>query len=173
MKVRLTILAATLILTSGFAQLATAQDAVRQVRGPIWISVPGSPAAMQSATIKAPATGYVVVTVTGTFNYSHTYGTAGFYCLQLSPISGYAGGCVPDAGSDSAVRGYVAAAVPTTIPGYGFERAVFHHPPVCRNSGRHLQLLSEWVGDGIAEYMAVPADDHGSVCTGGAGRVTG
>lgn len=119
MKVRLTILAATLILTSGFAQLATAQDAVRQVRGPIWISVPGSPAAMQSATIKAPATGYVVVTVTGTFNYSHTYGTAGFYCLQLSPISGYAGGCVPDAGSDSAVRGYVAAAVPTTIPGYG------------------------------------------------------
>lgn len=119
MKIRMTVLAAALLLASGLAQLAMAQDAVRQVRGPIWISVPATAGAMQSEAIKAPANGYVMVTVTGTFNYSHTYGTAGSYCLQLSTTSGYTGGCVPDAGSDSAVRGYVAAAVPTTIPGFG------------------------------------------------------
>jgi len=93
--------------------------AVRQVRGPIWISVPTSAAALQSIEVKAPATGSIVVTVTGTVDYSHTLGTQGFYCVDLSATSGDIGGCIPNTGSDSAVRGSIASAMPTTVSGYG------------------------------------------------------
>ena len=39
--------------------------------------------------------------------------------MQLSQTSGDVGGCVPDEGSDSAIRFYVAADFPTTQSGYG------------------------------------------------------
>jgi hypothetical protein len=118
MKFRVVVLAATLILMCSFATpQAQAQAAVAQVKGPIWISVPGSPAPLQSIQVKAPAAGNI--TVTGTVNYQHTLGTQGYYCLQLSETSGYIGGCIPNGGSDSAVRSYIASDFPTTVPGFG------------------------------------------------------
>ena len=120
MKFRVVVLAATLILMCSFATpQAQAQAAVAQVKGPIWISVPGSPAPLQSIQVKAPAAGNITVTVTGTVNYQHTLGTQGYYCLQLSETSGYIGGCIPNGGSDSAVRSYIASDFPTTVPGFG------------------------------------------------------
>ena len=120
MKSRALTIATLLILMGGFGKLALGQNAaVREVRGPIWTFVPTSAAPLQSIQAKAPANGNMTVTVTGTMNYEHLLGTQGNYCLQLSTISGYVGGCVPNSGSDSAVRSYIAAAVPSTVPGFG------------------------------------------------------
>lgn len=119
MKVRAFVLAASLLLSGSFATLAHAQAASRSVMGPIWIEMSTSPKALQSIQVKAPASGNLIITVTGTTNYEHAEGTAGNWCLQLSTVAANVGGCVPDAGSDSAIRDYVAAAVPTTIPGFG------------------------------------------------------
>jgi len=119
MKFRAIVLATTLILTGSFATHAGAQAASREVRGPIWISVPTSATDLQKIQVKAPATGNLTITVTGTVVYEHTEGTAGNYCLQLSETAGNVGGCVPDAGSDSAIRSYIAAGVATTVSGFG------------------------------------------------------
>lgn len=119
MKVRRVVLAATLTLMCSFTSLAMAQAGVLQARGPIWIAVPTSAAALQSITVKAPANGNMIVTVTGTVTYDHSMGVQGDYCLELSQTSGDTGGCIPAAGSDSALRAYVAAAVPSTVPGFG------------------------------------------------------
>jgi hypothetical protein len=121
MKSRAVVLAAALILMLSSTTAALAQAATREVRGPIWISVPASAHALQAIQVKAPAAGNltITITVTGTLVYEHTLGTEGSYCLQLSQISGNVGGCVPDAGSDSAIRSYVAADFPTTVPGFG------------------------------------------------------
>ena len=119
MKFRAVVLATALLLTGAFSTLALGQAAVREVRGPIWISMPGSAGALQSITVKAPANGNITLTVTGTVVYEHNLGTEGIYCLQLSQTSGSTIGCVPNAGSDSAIRSYIAPAVPTTVPGFG------------------------------------------------------
>jgi hypothetical protein len=111
--------AATLVLTCTFTIPAMAQSAVKQVRGPIWISMTATAAPLQSIQVTPPASGYIMVTVTGTVTYEHTLGTQGYYCLQLSQASANLGGCVPNTGSDSAIRSYIAAEVPTTVPGYG------------------------------------------------------
>lgn len=118
MKVRAFILAATLLLTAGFASMANAQ-ASEEIMGPIWIPVTTSASALQSIQIKAPANGNLIITVTGTVNYEHAQGTAGNYCLQLSATAGNVGGCVPDSGSDSAIRNYIASGVASTTPGFG------------------------------------------------------
>ena len=118
MKFRGFVFAVTLLLGS-FASMAVGQAAVREVRGPIWIAMPGSAGAMQSITVKPAQTGNLTVTVTGTVVYEHSFGTAGNYCLQLSPTSGNVGGCVPDSGSDSAIRSYLASDSPSTVPGFG------------------------------------------------------
>jgi hypothetical protein len=119
MKSPAVVLATTLILMCSFTTLAKAQAAVGEVRGPIWISVPASAEPMQSIQVKAPAAGNITVTVTGTVVYEHTLGTEGSYCLQLSQTSGNVGGCVPDEGSDSAIRSYIASGFPTTVPDFG------------------------------------------------------
>jgi hypothetical protein len=119
MKFHALVLATTLALTGSFATLAGAQAASREVRGPIWISVPTSPSKLQSIQVKAPETGNLTITVTGTVVYEHTQGTQGDYCLQLSQTAGNVGGCVPDAGSDSAIRSYIAAGVASTVSGFG------------------------------------------------------
>jgi hypothetical protein len=118
MKFRAVVLA-KLILAFGCTSVAWGQAASRDVRGPIWIDVPASAGAMQSIQVKAPANGNVTIIVTGSVVYEHTLGTAGNYCLQLSQTSGNVGGCVPDAGSDSAVRNYIDSDYPTTVPGFG------------------------------------------------------
>jgi len=121
MKPRTIFLATTLMLMCSFATLpaAHAVPAVLQVRGPIYITVPTSAGAMQSITVKAPAKGNMIVTVTGTVNYEFTSGAEAMWCLQLSMTSGWVGGCVPDSGSDSAIRSYYAADFPTTQSGFG------------------------------------------------------
>jgi hypothetical protein len=119
MKSRAVAFAAIVVLICSFTSLAAAQAAVREVRGPIWVSVPSSAAGLQSITVKAPANGNLTITVTGTVVYEHTLDTEGAYCLQLSPTRSNVGGCVPDAGSDSAIRSYMASGVPTTVPGFG------------------------------------------------------
>jgi hypothetical protein len=120
MKFRAVSLATVLILMCSIARVASAQAAaVREVRGPIWITVPIAAAALQSIQVKAPETGNLTITMTGTVVYEHTEGTEGDYCLQLSEKAAYTGGCVPDAGSDSAIRSYIAAGVATTVPGFG------------------------------------------------------
>lgn len=119
MKSRAAVLATTLILMCSFTTLAAAQAAVKEVRGPIYIAMPASAGAMQSIQVKAPAKGNLTITVTGTVIYEHTQGAEGIYCLQLSKTSRDVGGCVPDAGSDSAIRSYIAPSVPTTVSGFG------------------------------------------------------
>jgi len=119
MKVRAFVLAASLLLSGSFATMAHAQAASRSVMGPIWVEMTTSPTALEWSSFKAPANGNLIITVTGTVNYEHTQGTAGNWCLQLSNVAANVGGCVPDAGSDSAIRDYIAAAVVTTTPGFG------------------------------------------------------
>ena len=102
---------------SGSALAANAS--VKQVRGPIWVTVPTAASPLQSIAVKAPGNGNLIVTVTGTANYEHTLGSQGYYCLQLANVSAYVGGCTPNAGSDSAVRASVAAGFPTTTPNMG------------------------------------------------------
>ena len=106
-----------LSMFAGSAQAAAVST--KQTLGPIWIAMPTASAPLQSLTVTAPATGMMIVTVAGSVNYLHTNGIQGFYCVSLSKTSGDTGGCVPNAGSDSAMRNYVAAAVPTTVPGFG------------------------------------------------------
>jgi len=122
MKSRIVFLAVTLVLVCSFALPAAAGPGVSQVIGPIWITVPTystSLTPLQSITVKAPAKGNMVVTVTGTVNWEFTTGVEAWWCLQLSQTSGYIGGCVPDEGSDSAIRSYIAPDFPTTQSGFG------------------------------------------------------
>jgi hypothetical protein len=113
--------ALALALAAGAAEAAA--PSVAQTRGPIWISVPTSGAPLQSITVTAPATGNMVVTAAGSVDFAHTSGTQGSYCVSLSQTSGDTGGCVPMAGSDSAMRNYIASAFPTTVPGFGMHEA--------------------------------------------------
>jgi len=119
MKMRRVVLAATITLVCSLASLAAAQNGVLQVRGPIWIAMPSSSGPLQSITVKAPANGNMIVTMTGTVNYTHTLGTEGSWCLTLSKTSGDTRGCVPMAGSDSAIRSYFSTGEATTVPGFG------------------------------------------------------
>ena len=120
MNIRAISLAAALLATASLPKLASAQNsAVVQNRGPIWVSVPTSPASLETITAKAPAKGYFIVTTTGSFIYEHDEGTQGWFCLALSPVAGNTGACVPDSGSDSAVRADISANEPSTVPGFG------------------------------------------------------
>jgi len=119
MKFRAFVFAATLLLAGSFSSLAFGQAAVREVRGPIWISMPATAGALQSITVKPSASGNLTLTVTGSVVWEHNSGTQGSYCLQVSTTSGNVGGCVPNVGSDSAIRNYIAADFPTTVPGFG------------------------------------------------------
>jgi hypothetical protein len=109
--------ALALALCAGAAQAAG--PSVAQTRGPIWITMPTSSGQLQSITVKAPATGNMIITAAGSVDFLHTAGTQGDYCVSLSKTSGDTGGCVPMAGSDSAMRNYIAAGFPTTVPGFG------------------------------------------------------
>jgi hypothetical protein len=120
MKFRAMVMAAALIAVCSIPRLATAQlSASSQSLGPIWVTVPAAAATLQKFQAKAPANGNMIITVTGTLVYEHTLGTQGWYCLALSQTPGNVGGCTPNAGSDSAVRGDIAAGEPTTVSGYG------------------------------------------------------
>ena len=89
MNIRALALTAALLATASLPKLASAQDsAVLQNRGPIWVSVPTSPASLETITAKAPANGYFIVTTTGSFIYEHNGGTQGWFCLALSPVAG-------------------------------------------------------------------------------------
>ena len=120
MNIRAMALTAALLATASLPKLTSAQkSAVVQNRGPIWVSVPTSPASLEMIAAKAPANGYFIVTTTGSLIYEHNQGTQGWFCLALSPVAGNVGGCVPNAGSDSAVRGDISAAEPSTVAGFG------------------------------------------------------
>ena len=120
MKFRAVVLATALIAMFSMPRLANAQlSAASQARGPIWVSVPTAPKALEALAVKAPASGNVIVTVTGTLIYEHNLGTQGWYCLALSQTAGNVGACVPNGGSDSATRGSIAAGEPSTVPGFG------------------------------------------------------
>ena len=120
MNIRALALTAALLVTASLPKLACAQNsAVVQNRGPIWVGVPNLPASLEAITAIAPANGYFIVTTTGSIIYEHNQGTQGWFCLALSPTAGNVGACVPDAGSDSAVRGDISAAEPSTVPGMG------------------------------------------------------
>jgi|SRR5271170_7988840 len=119
MKFRAVIMATALVALCSIPRLATAQAAATQARGPIWVSVPTSAVALESLSVKAPAAGNLVITVTGTLIYEHTLGSQGWYCLALAQTSANVGACVPDGGSDSAIRGDIASAEPTTVSGMG------------------------------------------------------
>lgn len=96
-------------------------SAVKEVRGPIWVSVPttGVGTRLQSITVRPASSGYVTVTATGTMTYDHTLNTEGNYCLDLHTVSAYVGGCTPMSGSDSAIRSYIPSGFPTTRAGFG------------------------------------------------------
>jgi hypothetical protein len=111
---------------AGIAAVAFGMTGIAHAAGPavasvqtIWIAVPASPGALQSITFTPPGSGYVVITTVGSVNYQHTKGTEGFYCVAVSGTSADTGGCTPGAGSDSAMRQYIASGEPTTVPGLG------------------------------------------------------
>ena len=92
----------------------------------VWITVPisadyatNSTKGLQAFTATSPVFGYVMVTATGTLNYTHVNGTQSSFCLQLSQTKGYVRGCVPDSGTDASIRGTVPAAAATDVTGYG------------------------------------------------------
>jgi hypothetical protein len=75
--------------------LTTAQPAVGELRGPIWISVATTAKPLQSIKVVAPGAGNITVTVTGTVVYEHTQETQGDYCLQLSKTQAMLGDAYP------------------------------------------------------------------------------
>ncbi len=156
MKSHVVLVATTLILMCGFGKLASAQ-AVGEVRGPIWISLSTSAAPLQQIEVKAPATGNMTVTVTGTLVYEHTQGTAGSYCLQLSQTSGNTGGCVPDAGSDSAIRNYIAADFPTTVSGFGMSEQYSIVRTWAVTAGKTYTFYLNGYEGGLTAYLFQPA----------------
>ncbi len=166
MKSRAIFAATVLFLLGSFGRLAMAQNAaVLEVRGPIWRSVPTAATSLQTIQVKAPANGNMTVTVTGTVVYEHTAGTQGNYCLQLSQTAGYVGGCIPAAGSDSAVRSYIAAGAPSTVPGFGASEQysiVRTYPVVAGHTytfylnGFENNLNSSWLFQPAMTAMYVP-----------------
>lgn len=119
MKLRAAVLATTLVLICAASEAAFAQSAAVTQTRTIWITVPTTASVLQSDTVMSPGTGNLIVTVTGSVNFFHTQGTTGSYCLQLSQTSAYTGGCVPEAGSDAAIRNFIASNYPTTASGVG------------------------------------------------------
>jgi hypothetical protein len=105
-------------LAAAWGSANAASDAVAQA-SQIWTAVPTTASTLQSLKVLTPSSGYVIVTVTGSVNFLKTSATQGFYCLDLSETANYTGGCDPDVGSNSAVRNYIAADYPATVPGYG------------------------------------------------------
>jgi len=158
MKSRFASFAVTLVLMCSLTTLLAGQAAVSQVRGPIWITVHTIAAPLQSITVKAPAKGNIIVTVTGSFNYDHTQGTQGDYCLALSQTSGNVGGCIPNAGSDSAVRNYVASDFPTTVPAFGMleQYSIVRTYPVTAGT-TYTFYLNGYAGGFTAAYLFQPS----------------
>ncbi len=59
-------------------------SAIKQERGPIWVTIPSASTVLGSISVTSPYNGYVMVTATGTVGFNHTAGNQGFYCLDLS-----------------------------------------------------------------------------------------
>jgi hypothetical protein len=96
-------------------------SAVKQEVGPIWVTIPSTPAFLSSISVTPKYNGYVMVTATGTISFNtHTPPASGFFCLDLSDDEGYTGGCAPIGGSDTAVRSFVPASFPPTGAGNDF-----------------------------------------------------
>lgn len=149
MKVRAVLMATALLAVFSIPTLATAQAAAsNQARGPIWVSVPTSAASLESLSAKAPANGNLIITVTGTLIYEHNYGAQGWYCLTLSQTAGNVGACVPDGGSDSAIRGDIAAAEPTTVSGMGASQpySIVRSFPVTAGTNYNFYLSGDATG---------------------------
>lgn len=88
----------------------------------LWLSLPNSTAnalAVQSIQLVAPVNGYALITATGTYEYTHVFGTAGNYCLDLSEVANDIHACVPDTGTTAVVRGAIPAGEATGKVGYG------------------------------------------------------
>ncbi len=95
-----------------------ATDAVLQTTS-IWLNIPTSSSPLQSLKVVAPASGYMIVTVAGSVNFTSIPGTQGYYCVALSQTLANTGGCTPNAGSDSAMRNYIPAGYPAQVAGFG------------------------------------------------------
>lgn len=115
----LLLMALLLIAEPSYSQGRPVNSAVKQVRGPIWVSVPSTGSSLHSISLQAPANGYVTITATGTLEFHHIFGIPGSYCLDLHDIAGNIDGCIPMYNSDTAIRSYIPAEYPDTTPGYG------------------------------------------------------
>lgn len=81
----------------------------------IWIQIPTTASALQSITVTAPATGYLLVTVSGTVSVTYSGSGDCVLKLDLDPTSAYIRGCVPDTGTYSAIRSLMPSAwIPNT-----------------------------------------------------------
>ncbi len=90
------------------------QSQVKQVTGPPWTTIPSSADVLSSISASPPGKGYLIVTATGTVSFTHTAGTPGYYCLDLSETENDVDGCGPMSGSDSGVRSRIPANFPST-----------------------------------------------------------
>ena len=157
MKLKGIILTAAILLMSIVTKAANAQAAVAETRSPIWVSVPTSGAPLQLLQVKAPASGNMIVTMTGTVVYEHLSGTPGNFCLQLSQTSSYVGGCAPDSGSDSAIRSYIASGSASTVAGYGASSpySIVRTFPV--TAGTTYTFYLNGYSDGLTSWLFQPS----------------
>jgi len=89
-------------------------SAVKYTSGPIWISIPATAVSLKSISITPPGNGYVMVTAAGTVSYTHTLGISGYFCLDLDTTENNTGGCVPNGGTDTALRSFIPSGFPST-----------------------------------------------------------
>jgi hypothetical protein len=102
------------MMPGGVAAAPRTQSQVKQITGPIWILVPSTPSALTSISVTPPGKGYIILTATGSFNFTHTTGTQGYFCLDLNETEDSVAGCAPMVGSDSGIRSSVPAGFPST-----------------------------------------------------------
>jgi hypothetical protein len=82
------------------------ESAVKQQTGPIWVELSSTCSAISTLSVTAPATGKLLVLVTGTLALEKSAAVEGRWGVDLSTTSGDCGGVTPMAGSKSASRGY-------------------------------------------------------------------
>jgi hypothetical protein len=102
------------MMPGGVASAPRTQSQVKQIKGPVWKTVTSTASALTSISVTPPGKGYLILTATGSFNFTHTSGTQGYFCLDLNETEDSLAGCAPMAGSDSGVRSWVPADFPST-----------------------------------------------------------
>lgn len=101
-------------MNANFTAVAQQMPAVKQSLSGIWIAIPVTAGQLSTISFTAPGTGYAMIFANGSIYLDTLASTAAFACIDLDATSAYVGGCIPNSGSDTAIRTYLPATFPDT-----------------------------------------------------------